>query len=122
MSQRAIHKLDQLIGLLSRGRFAERCDEHLADALAALTELPSEKGKAEINIKITISYDSGRIDITPVVKSKLPEGKAFSATPFWEFENGLSVQHPNQHDMFGPRDALRDDAATSLINSGANRA
>ena len=40
------------------------------------------------------------------VKSKLPEDKAFSETPFWTLDGGLSVQHPSQTDMFaGPRDA-----------------
>lgn len=100
---RTIRNLDQLIGLLNRGRFVEACDEKLAEAMKALSEMPKEKGTAKITIEITIASDSGRLDVTPVVKSKLPENGKFSATPFWEADGALSVEHPNQSDMFGPR-------------------
>lgn len=106
MSTRPIRKFDGLLGTVNRGRFAEKCDEHLAHALEVLEALPDEKGTATITVTMTIVYDSGRIDVKPAVKSKLPEEKAFSPTPFWAFEGGLSVQHPSQMDMFGgPRDA-----------------
>jgi hypothetical protein len=103
---RNIRNFDQLIGLLNRGRFAEKCDEELERVMAALKEMPKEKGKAKITVEITVACDSGRIDVTPVVKSKLPETGTFSATPFWEADGALSVEHPNQKDMFaGPRTA-----------------
>jgi len=106
MSTRPIRKFDGLLGTVNRGRFAEKCDEHLTHALEVLEAMPDEKGSATITVTLTLNYDSGRIDVKPAVKSKLPEEKAFSPTPFWAFEGGLSVQHPSQMDMFGgPRDA-----------------
>jgi hypothetical protein len=108
--KRTIRKFDELIGLLSRGRFAEKCDEHLTHALETLEALPGEKGVATLTVTLTFNYESGRIDIKPVVKSKLPEEKGFSGTPFWTYEGGLSVQHPSQLDIFsGPRDAADRD-------------
>ncbi|MBB4042044.1 hypothetical protein GGR34_003729 [Microvirga flocculans] len=110
MSTRPIRKFDTLLGTVNRGRFAEKCDEHLTTALETLEALPNEKGTATITVTVTLTYDSGRIDVKPAVKSKLPEEKAFSPTPFWAFEGGLSVQHPSQMDMFGgPRVAADQD-------------
>ncbi|CAH1671848.1 hypothetical protein [Chelatococcus asaccharovorans] len=104
MSVRTIRRLDETLGLLNRGKFAETCDEHLTKAVETLEALPSEKGTATITVTLTITYESGRLDLKPTVKSKLPEDKAFAATPFWAVDGGLSVSHPSQHDMF-PRDA-----------------
>lgn len=111
---RIIRSFADTLGLLNRGRFVEKCDEHLAEALQTLEALPGEKGTATITVALTINYESGRLDIKPAIKSKLPEEKAFAGTPFWSHEGGLSVQHPSQIDMFGPRAAeerLRDSEA-----------
>lgn len=104
MSARIIRRFGDMLGLLNRGKFTETCDEHLTKAIETLEALPSEKGTATITVTITVNYESGRLDIKPTVKSKLPEDKAFAATPFWAVEGGVSVNHPSQHDMF-PRDA-----------------
>lgn len=106
MANPILRRLTDTLGLLNRGRFSEKCDEHLAAALETLKALPSEKGSAAITITIKLAYESGRIDIVPEVKSKLPEEKAFAANAFWECEGGLSVQHPSQMDLYaGPEDA-----------------
>lgn len=100
MSARPIRKFTEMLGLLDRGNFERACDEALADAFGALEALPKEQGTAKITVEITVAYDSGRIDIQPVIKSKLPEGQAFGRTPFWMLDGALSTQHPNQSDMF----------------------
>lgn len=101
MSQPTIRRFTDMLGLLDRGRFAQARDEALAEALTTLEELPSEQGKATITVQVAIAYQNGRLDLTPSVKSKLPEGKGFGATPFWAYEGALSIQHPSQLDMFG---------------------
>lgn len=101
-----LRRFADVLELANRGRFSEKCDEHLQKAIAALEALPSEKGAATITVEMKINFDSGRVDIVPSVKSKLPEGKAFSATVLWTHGGALSVQHPSQTDMFaGPEDA-----------------
>ncbi|MBO9457941.1 MULTISPECIES: hypothetical protein [Stappiaceae] len=108
---RTIRNLGELIGLLNRGRFVEKCNEELERVMMALEDLPEQKGKAKITLEITIARQQELVNITPVVKAKLPESGTFSATPFWESDGALSVEHPNQRDMFaGPRKA--DPAAT----------
>lgn len=119
---RTIRKFDQLIGLLNRGRFAEKCDDCLEQVMAALKDMPGEKGKAKITVEVTVAMDGGLMNVVPVVKAKLPETGTFSATPFWEADGALSVEHPNQTDMFGPRSARAavPDSATEPVPE-ANR-
>jgi hypothetical protein len=52
---RTIRSFADMLGLLNRGRFVEKCDEHLAEALATLEALPTEKGTATITVQVTIS-------------------------------------------------------------------
>lgn len=109
MSTKPIRSFTDLVGVLNRGRFSEKCDEHLSKAMETLDGLPDAKGTATITVTLTVAYQEGRVDVKPSVKSKLPEEKSFGATPFWSMEGGFSVQHPSQSDMFaGPRSADRD--------------
>lgn len=106
MSARPIRSVTEILGILSRGRFAERLDEELEKCIAALENLPEEKGTASIEITLALNYQNGRLDIRPKVNGKPPKEKAFSDTPFWTLDGALSVQHPSQIDMFaGPREA-----------------
>lgn len=107
MSNRPIRRFADMLGLLSRGKFVEKCDEHLANALQTLEALPGEKGEATITVTVKVVFESGRLDIRPTVKSKLPEEKGFNGTPFWAVDGALSVQHPSQTDMF-VRDTAED--------------
>lgn len=100
MTERVFRRFIDIVGLLNRGAFAERCDAHLADAIATLDQLPEEKGKATITVTLDLVFEGGRIDVRPAVKSKLPETRAFSPTAFWSHEGAMSVQHPSQFDMF----------------------
>lgn len=100
MSNRPIRRFVDMLGLLNRGRFVEKLDDKLAEAMAELENVPGEKGSATITLTITINSEGGRIDIKPTVKSKLPEEKGFNSTPFWAVDGALSVQHPSQTDMF----------------------
>lgn len=102
----------QMIGLLSRGDFSRHCDKLLGEAIEALEACPADKCKAEITVKITFDYELGRIDVKAEAKSKLPDTVKFMKTPFWSIDGQLSVEHPNQIDMFPARkvhDAAGED-------------
>ncbi|TIR00851.1 hypothetical protein [Mesorhizobium sp.] len=102
----------QMIGLLSRGDFARHCDKLLGEAIEALEACPADKCKAEITVKVTFDYELGRIDVKAEAKSKLPDTVKFMKTPFWSIDGQLSVEHPNQIDMFPARkvhDSADDD-------------
>jgi hypothetical protein len=98
-----IRRIEGLLPLLSRGKFVEKCDDHLSKVLETLEALPEGKGKATITITLDVSYAEGCAAIKPTIKSKLPDEKGFSDTTFWTVDGALSTQHPNQFDMF-PRE------------------
>jgi hypothetical protein len=104
MSKGIFRTYTDLVGFLARGKFAERCNTHLGDALEALDNQPDGNGEITITVTMKIKCQDGRLDVIPTVKSKLPEEKGFSATPFWLVDGGFSVQHPSQADMFTPRE------------------
>jgi hypothetical protein len=109
---RTIHRFTDLIGLLNRGHFVEKCDEHLQKTIAHLESLPDRKGTATITITLTCDFMDGQTNVTPAVKSKLPEEKGgFNATPFWSHDGGFSTQHPSQFDMFPRTAASREREA-----------
>lgn len=113
MANRIIRSFAQTLGLLSRGHFVEKCDDQLARVMEALDACPDEKGKATLTVTFDFSFVQGRVDIKPTVKAKLPEEKGFAATPFWSIDHGLSVEHPSQMDMFGPREAAAAPSAAA---------
>ncbi|RUM97895.1 hypothetical protein EET67_09760 [Pseudaminobacter arsenicus] len=113
---RVLRTFREMLGLLSRGDFSNHCDKLLTEAIDALEECPADKCKAEITVKITLDYELGRVDIKAEAKSKLPETVKFMKTPFWTIDGMLSVEHPNQIDMFPARSAREpesDEAATA---------
>lgn len=100
---RVLRSFREMLGLLSRGDFSRRLDEELSAAVEALETMPADKGKAEITVKVVLNYELGRIDVDPSVKVKLPETAKFMKTPFWTHDGALSIEHPNQIDMFSAR-------------------
>jgi len=105
---RVLRSFREMLGLLSRGDFSRHLDQKMEEALEALEACPADKCKAELTIKITFDYELGRIDVKGEAKSKLPDTAKFMKTPFWTIDGALSVEHPNQIDMF-PRGVAREE-------------
>ena len=105
MSGQVIHEFLKALGVLHRGRFVEKCNAEMAKLLAALEEHPDEKVSGTITVTVTVTKLGDRLDVTPKVEAKPPKERGFGGVTFWPLEGGLSVQHPSQTDMFGPRDA-----------------
>jgi len=105
---RVLRTFREMMGLLSRGDFSRHCDQLMNEAIDALEASPADKCKAEITIKVTLEYELGRIDIKADAKSKLPDTVKFMKTPFWAIDGQLSVEHPNQIDMFPARTASQE--------------
>lgn len=104
MNDRVIRSYTETVGLLSRGEFARRIDEEIAKLLEAFENMTADSGKGTLDVKLEFKYELGRIDVAASFKVKSPETDRFMKTPFWIVDGALSVQHPNQHDMFsGPR-------------------
>lgn len=107
---RVLRSFREMIGLLSRGDFSNHLDEKMTEAIDALEACPADKCKAEITVKVTFDYELGRVDVKAEVKTKLPDTAKFMKTPFWTIDGQLSVEHPNQIDMFPARSAPAEPA------------
>jgi hypothetical protein len=114
---RVLRSFREMLGLLSRGDFSRHCDKLLNEAIDALEDSPADKCKAEITVKITLDYELGRVDIKADAKSKLPDTVKFMKTPFWTIDGQLSVEHPNQIDMFPARGASQRDEETDQVET-----
>lgn len=90
----------QMLGLISRGDFSRHLDGQMSECIDALEAMPADKGRAVMTVTIEFNYELGRIDVDAKVKTKLPETAKFMKTPFWVHSGQLSVEHPNQIDMF----------------------
>jgi len=111
---RMLRTFREMIGVLSRGDFSRHLDAEMEKAIEALEACPADKCKAEITVKVTFDYELGRIDVKAECKTKLPETAKFMKTPFWSVDGQLSVEHPNQIDMFPARSVTpREDEAAS---------
>ncbi|MBX3751932.1 MAG: hypothetical protein KF897_17775 [Opitutaceae bacterium] len=110
---RVLRSFREMLGLVSSGSFSRHLDERLAEAIDALEQCPADKCKASITVTVTLDYELGRIDIKPEVKVKLPDTAKFVKTPFWAIDGQLSLEHPNQIDMFPPRQARAEAEAES---------
>lgn len=109
---RLLRSITEIIGFLNRGKFRDRLDEELAEAITTLENQKSEKGVATLSITLKLKYQNGRLDIEPAFKSKLPEDTVFGDTPFWTQDGALSAQHPQQTDLedWGKPDRARTSA------------
>jgi len=100
MSARPIRSITEVIGLLARGHFAEKCDEALTQIIEALENQPDEKGSASLMITLNFTRVQDRLDLKPKVTTKLPPEKDLPSTVFWPVDGALSVQHPSQMSIF----------------------
>ncbi|WAX93171.1 hypothetical protein N7E70_015850 [Aminobacter sp. NyZ550] len=115
---RVLRSFREMLGLLSRGDFSRKLDEEMTAAIDALEAMPGDKGKAVMTVSITFNYELGRIDIDPAVKVKLPDTARFMKTPFWTIDGALSVEHPNQINMFAPAAVNRHERDDDEIATG----
>ena len=109
--RRVLRSFREMLGLVSRGDFSRHLDAKLTEAIEALEACPADKCKAEITVKITLDYELGRVDVKGEAKVKLPETAKFMKTPFWVVDGALSVEHPNQIEMFPRAAATREEEA-----------
>ena len=104
MSAKPIRDLLEYLKIIHRGRFAERCADHLETAIREVESSSDDTAKATITISFAIQKVGEKIDMTANVASKLPPEKPFKSDTAWFVDGAISLQHPSQHDMFaGPR-------------------
>ncbi|WP_029554806.1 hypothetical protein [Xanthobacter sp. 91] len=108
---RTLRKFFEAVGIMHRGRVEEEADSELHRLIEAVEQHPDETASGTITLTIKVQKVGDRIDCLPQIDMKPPKKKGFKACTFWIVDGALSVEHPSQQDMFGPRDITRRDTA-----------
>lgn len=109
-----IRDAQTIIGFLEGGELAPAFSKEITDTLQEMKEHsgdnPKKKIKGQVTLKLDIEIEAGAATISADISSKRPKtvrGSSF----FWVLDDGsLSTEHPQQMNMFGPRDTARDEA------------
>lgn len=110
---RLIRNFLQLAGLMHRGKVEQKLNSELARLINAVEEHPDEKASGQVGIFLTVTKLGDRYDIKPSVQTKLPKEKDFTGSTFWVIDGALSLEHPDQADMFNPRAVPASDRETA---------
>lgn len=101
---RIIRDFRTVLDLCARGRLVERLDDKMGDVLKALAAHPDDKAKGTLTLTLEFARADERVTVRPKVVIKTPEEKGVGETTLFAAEDGLSLMHPSQMDMFaGPR-------------------
>jgi hypothetical protein len=104
-----IRDANTLIGFLDRGEIVRDTMKATAELVLVLKEYsdmlgPKAKVKGKVKLEIDLECQNGMMSIFGDVTIKAPK-KPRGSTTFWVTEDGeLSTEHPQQHDMFKPKD------------------
>lgn len=103
-----IRDLNTLVGMVDRGLVIRESNAKFADVLETLhtmsAEAPKRKVKGKITLEVDIEVVNGVATISASVKAKKPEPER-GASLFWlTSDGGLTTEHPQQVDMFRPRE------------------
>lgn len=96
----------QIIGMLERGDTAQALSDEIAAALIKIQDCASDRksAKGSVTLTLNISVEGSNVQIEADIKSKLPKTKRGTSFYFMTSDGALSTEHPQQVDMFGPRD------------------
>lgn len=108
-----IRDAQTIIGMLEDGELAAALSADITETLTRLKELSDSQGrKAKLKGKVVLALDfeveAGAVTVTAGIDTKVP--KAPRGTSFyWLTDDGsLSTEHPQQTDMFRPREVSRE--------------
>lgn len=100
-----ISQATEIIGMIERGDLNADLSKVICDVLTQLQDQASEKRKVKGEVKLTLKFEvQGKsVEIEPTIDFKVPK-PVRAKSIYFVTEGALSLDHPNQEDMFrGPR-------------------
>ncbi|WP_454919255.1 hypothetical protein [Xanthobacter sediminis] len=104
MAAHLIRDFLKAVGLIHKGKVKAKLDAEMQKVLDAVDQHPEETAIGVVQLTVTVRKMGDRLDIVPKVESKLPKEKGFGPAAFWLVDGALSLQHPDQDDMFSTRE------------------
>ncbi len=99
--------LDEIMGHMERGDFAKDAAVAFQDVLAALHE--QDGGSGSVTLKFKMSAKGEMVSIKTTIDTTIPKRERKTSNAFITADGRLSLQHPDQVDMFADK---RRDAIT----------
>lgn len=95
----------QVIGTLERGDVSADLSKKMAELLEILQDQagPKTKAKGELSLTLRFTVEGPTVEIEAEIKTKAPKPKRGRSFMFVTAAGELSLDHPQQVDMF-PRD------------------
>ena len=103
MSTRLIRRFTEVVALVENGELEIGCNQAVAQIFESLEDA-AEGTKASLTLKLDFVLKNGIVEFGSEEPTlKLPKRKYRKAIG-WLHEGALSLQHPKQLSMFGPRE------------------
>lgn len=99
---------DEILGHLERGDLAKDFAAAVREVCTALTEV--EAGKGQVSLKLNFSTKGEMVSIKADLSTSLPKRERKTSSAFITADGKLSLQHPNQIEMFSERKRSAADA------------
>jgi hypothetical protein len=97
--------LDEIIGHMERGDFAKDAAVAFQEVLTALHE--QDGGSGAVTLKFKFKAKGEMTSIVTSIDTTIPKRERKTSTAFITGDGRLSLQHPDQVDMFaGRRDSI----------------
>ena len=90
---------EEILGAMERGDLAKDFATAVNTVLAALAELGEGKGKVTLSLEFACKDEF--VQVKGDIVEKLPKRKRKTSNFFMAGDGRLSLQHPNQVEMFG---------------------
>lgn len=101
-----LNNIDEIMGALERGELAKDFATAIRNVLQALYD--ADGGKGGVTLKLKISAKAEMVTIKADIVEQLPPKDRRSSSFFMTGDGRLSLQHPDQVDMFTNGDRRRD--------------
>jgi hypothetical protein len=93
-----LKSLPEILGHLERGDFAKDTVTAITDVLTALHEL--DGGNGSVTLKLKFKAKGAMTSIVTSIDTSIPKRERKTSTAFITASGQLSLQHPDQVDMF----------------------
>ncbi|MHC2087209.1 hypothetical protein [Methylobacterium sp. CM6244] len=110
-----LNTTDEIIGALERGDLSKDFNVAIRNVLQALHD--ADGGTGGVDLKLKISAKGEMVTIKASIVEKLPPKDRRSSSFFVTGDGRLSLQHPDQVDMFPPGDRRRDAVDITVSRS-----
>lgn len=111
---RQISTATDIIGMLERGDLNNDLTNEIRTVLKTLQDLAPPKGKVKGSVTLTLNFcvEGKNVEVESAIASKVPKAQRARSFYFVKEDGMLSVEHPQQDDLFVKPRVVKDAEAS----------